>query len=113
MATMTVTDAESGSTQGSMGVGGRLRLVPTDYDLIRTTPQIHGDVDTEAVNMPTSNHEAQESVSNPPSWPTDHRDVPPYRPVNRQLDRSTRSAENNVLALFITTMLSGCHILAV
>jgi len=112
MATVTVTEAESGSTQGSMDVGGRLRLVPTDYDLVRTTPQVHSDVDAEAVNIPMSNPDALQVVSNPPSWPTDYRDVPPYRPVNRHLDRSTRSAEHNVLALFITTMLGGCHIVA-
>jgi hypothetical protein len=113
MATVTVTEAETESTQGSLGVAGRLRLVPSDYNLVRTTPQVHSDVDTEAVPGPMSDQHAPESMNNPLSWTADHRGVPPYRPVNRHLDRSTRSAENNVLAVFITTMLGGCHILAV
>ncbi|PLB46155.1 hypothetical protein P170DRAFT_479076 [Aspergillus steynii IBT 23096] len=46
--------------------------------------------------------------TNPPTWPTNHRRVPPYRPVNRQQDRSERPAGSNPAEfVFIQAMLHG------
>ncbi|KAJ0414602.1 hypothetical protein BJY00DRAFT_318686 [Aspergillus carlsbadensis] len=48
------------------------------------------------------------SSSQPANWPTDHRRVPPHRPVNRNLDRAERAAGSNVPEyIFIQSMLHG------
>jgi hypothetical protein len=113
MAAVTITETESGAVQGSSRVVGSLQLVPTDYDLLRTVPQ--REVDGERVTATEPGVSSFEPLENPlESWPTDHRRVPPCRPVNRQLDRSMRPAGQNApLSVFIFTMLSGCHVLAV
>jgi hypothetical protein len=51
---------------------------------------------------------------NPPNWDTDHRRVPPYRPVNRNLDVTLRPGGTSVAeTVFIATMLNGVHLTAV
>ncbi|KAL4960730.1 uncharacterized protein BDV14DRAFT_204473 [Aspergillus stella-maris] len=46
--------------------------------------------------------------SNPPTWPTTHRRVPPHRPINRSLDFNERSAGASVPEyIFIQSMLHG------
>ncbi|KAL3490491.1 hypothetical protein BJX62DRAFT_238127 [Aspergillus germanicus] len=48
------------------------------------------------------------SSSQPANWPTNHRRVPPHRPVNRNLDRAERAAGSNVPEyIFIQSMLHG------
>jgi hypothetical protein len=106
------TDTETGTTHGSTGT---LRLVPADYDIFTTSSPTS---DTPAQVLQTAHPNnvriESDSLTNPPSWPTDHRRVPPYRPINRNLDRSARpSGHNFTLFVFINTMLGGCHILAV
>ncbi|KAK0635368.1 hypothetical protein B0T17DRAFT_612245 [Bombardia bombarda] len=45
---------------------------------------------------------------NPPGWETDYRQVPPYRPVNMQLDRASRPwGSNRVESAIIFTMMHG------
>lgn len=51
---------------------------------------------------------------NPSSWPTHHRRVPPYRPVNYDLDPAERIVYNSrVEQGFITTMFFGIRIITV
>lgn len=51
---------------------------------------------------------------NPEHWPTQHRAVPPYKPINRNLDMATRPGGANVVErIFIATLLNGCRINAV
>jgi hypothetical protein len=55
----------------------------------------------------TDNHPSQ-TVENPPGWDDQHRDVPPYRPVNTNLDREQRPwGSNAVESAFVFTMLHG------
>ncbi|KAL4945234.1 hypothetical protein BDV06DRAFT_219489 [Aspergillus oleicola] len=57
---------------------------------------------------PHSQSSFDSNVSNPPTWPTTHRRVPPYRPINRDLDFNERSAGASVPEyIFIQSMLHG------
>lgn len=48
------------------------------------------------------------TASYPPGWGTEHRGVPPYRPINTDLDFSQRPwAGNPVGATFVFTMFTG------
>ena len=48
------------------------------------------------------------AVSNPPGWDTEHRQVPPYRPVNTQLDHNSRPwGSNPVESVIIFAMMHG------
>jgi hypothetical protein len=109
MSTQIITETQSGSNVGSAGLAGTLRLqVPSDYDLV-TTESPDDQVPRLIHDNPVPEH-----VGNPPHWPTDQRNVPPYRPVNRNLDFSTRPAGTTPpIFVFIFTMLGGCHVLAV
>ncbi|PYH48925.1 uncharacterized protein BP01DRAFT_353231 [Aspergillus saccharolyticus JOP 1030-1] len=50
----------------------------------------------------------------PTNWPTDHRRVPAYRPVNRNQNQSERPAgANGAEYVFIQTMLHGVWLNAV
>lgn len=50
----------------------------------------------------------------PANWPTNHRRVPPYRPVDRSLSFEERAAGSNVPEfIFIQSMLHGCWLNAV
>lgn len=52
--------------------------------------------------------------SNPPNWDNDHRGVPPYRPINRELDRSQRPLGGNPVGdAFVFTMFTGVVTLSV
>jgi hypothetical protein len=87
-----------------------LRLVPSDYDIYSTEPS-HAQ---EAEPTPATDELNPEAAQNPASWPTDHRRIPPYRPINRAQDRSIRPGGENVpTIIFIATMLWGCHVVAV
>ncbi|RDL31059.1 Uncharacterized protein BP5553_09848 [Venustampulla echinocandica] len=49
--------------------------------------------------------------NNPDWWPTDHRRVPDYRPINRNLDRIQRPDGTNMIEMaFIFTMLRGVQL---
>jgi len=53
-------------------------------------------------------------TANPADWPTDHRRIPAYKPINRDLDRSQRPGGSNpVEQVFIYVMLHGVNNLAV
>lgn len=72
------------------------RQVLQDYDIHLT-----GD-GTVATPQPTP------TAANPPGWDTQHRGVPPYRPINRDLDRTQRPVGGNPVGdVFVTTMFTG------
>ncbi|KAF6845344.1 hypothetical protein CMUS01_00115 [Colletotrichum musicola] len=49
------------------------------------------------------------TVENPPDWYDQHRQVPPHRPVNRNLDLAVRPwGSNGVESGFVFVMLNGC-----
>ena len=80
-------------------------FVLTDYDLH------HSDTSDPA---PASNSHPAPASQNPPEWPADHRRVPNYRPINRDLDQSQRRIYNdNGERAFITVMLRGVWLNAV
>lgn len=82
----------------------------TDYDL-------HHSGDPESPGRPAdpnTTSRAAQTQQNPAWWPTDHRRVPPYRPINRNLDRDLRPGGTNVVEqVFIFTMLRGVQLKAV
>jgi hypothetical protein len=116
MSVQTITDTEPGTTHGNTGP---LCLVPSDYDIFTTSSHTSSQTSETPAQVlqtayPNDAHIESDSLTNPPSWPMVHRRVPPYRPINRNLDRSARPAGYNfALFVFINTMLGGCHILAV
>lgn len=57
---------------------------------------------------PPPNPNPAPRVQNPPDWDTEHRRVPPYRPVNRELDLSVRRVfANGRERTFINIMFTG------
>jgi hypothetical protein len=62
----------------------------------------------------TSTRESPRAVSNPPNWPTDHRRVPDYRPIDRSRDAEGRPS-GSILPerIFITLMFTGVVVNAV
>ena len=50
----------------------------------------------------------------PQNWPTQYRNIPEYKPINRNLDMTTRPGGANLAEqIFIATLLNGCRINAV
>jgi len=57
---------------------------------------------------PNTDNRPPEIVENPPGWDDQHRDVPPYRPVNTNLDREQRPwGSNPIESAFVFHMLHG------
>lgn len=53
-------------------------------------------------------------ASNPPDWPSEYRGIPPYRPINTELDRSQRPwAGSPAGQVFVFAMLNGVWLNAV
>lgn len=89
---MSITTTQNAVTYNTLSV-------LTDYEL-------HHSDTSDPASAPNS-HPAPAS-QNPPEWPTDHRRVPNYRPINRDLDQSQRRIyNNNGERAFITVMLRG------
>ncbi|KAL2203519.1 hypothetical protein CC79DRAFT_1371571 [Sarocladium strictum] len=56
--------------------------------------------------------EIPRNANSPADWPTDHRRVPPYRPINYNLDPTERIVYNNGgERAFITTMFFGLRLI--
>lgn len=52
--------------------------------------------------------------SNPATWPSQYRDVPSRKPINRNLDMMTRPGGANIAEqIFIATLLNGVRLNAV
>ncbi|POS76088.1 hypothetical protein DHEL01_v205518 [Diaporthe helianthi] len=79
------------------------RAVLQDYDIHLT-----GD---DSVAPPDSDNRPPQPAStaaNPPGWGTEHRGVPPHRPINTQLDVTQRPVGGNPVGdVFVTTMFTG------
>jgi hypothetical protein len=81
-----------------------LEAVLADYDLHHTEEL---DTSLNAHPAPTSSGTA-ESQHNPSDWPTEHRRVPAYRPINRELDQSERRVYlNGIEQAFVGVMFTG------
>ncbi|KAF2113757.1 hypothetical protein BDV96DRAFT_495990 [Lophiotrema nucula] len=81
-----------------------IRAALADYDLHHTeeTP-----LDTSVNTHPAPASQLQ----NPLNWPTDQRRVPPYRPVNTELDQSQRRVyQNGIEQVFVGVMFSGVFV---
>lgn len=84
-----------------------LRAVLADYDLHHSAEGIQ---DSSLNSHPSP----RGATSNPAEWPSDHRRVPAYRPVNTELDQSQRRVyQNGVERAFIGVMFSGVFLEAV
>lgn len=54
------------------------------------------------------------SPTHQPKWPCDHRRIPPYRPINKNLDLSERpNGSNKGELVFVTVMMNGVRLQAV
>ncbi|KKY16830.1 hypothetical protein UCRPC4_g05788 [Phaeomoniella chlamydospora] len=86
-------------------VTGSVLQVLTDYDIH------HSGSPEEPRAAPPTNAAAPTNAQNPPDWDTEHRAVPPHRPINRELDYEERPGGLNVPEqIFIFTMLNGVGI---
>jgi len=89
-------------TATSNPVTASVLQVLTDYDLH------HSGSPGNPSPAPSPNIRSYPSTSNPRDWPTNHRAVPPYRPVDRNLDREQRPGGlNGAEVVFIYIMLNG------
>lgn len=78
-----------------------LETVLTDYHLHHSEEE---ELDTSLNTHPAPTTSGQ----NPSSWPTEHRRVPAYRPVNRELDQSERRVYlSGVEQVFVGVMFTG------
>jgi len=60
---------------------------------------------------PNERRDSDTRTSNPPGWDEGHNRVPPYRPINRNLDMELRPGGANVPeAIFIATLLNGVNL---
>jgi hypothetical protein len=79
-----------------------LSTVLADYDLHHTD---------ESHDTSLNAHPAPSETHNPSDWPTEHRRVPAFRPVNTQLDQSERRVyQNGAERTFILVMFTGVFI---
>lgn len=73
-----------------------------DYELSHSDSNEPLDTSLNAHPTPSSRS------SNPADWPTEHRRVPAYRPVNTELDQGERRVyQNPIERAFITVMFTG------
>lgn len=77
-----------------------------------------GDTAEESETTPSGNLQSATETAgpaiNPQTWPSDFRLVPPYRPINRNLDQAERPYGANMLEFtFITVMLAGVRMQSV
>ncbi|OJJ53416.1 hypothetical protein ASPSYDRAFT_529645 [Aspergillus sydowii CBS 593.65] len=79
----------------------------------RTLQQQSSDEDSEGEGFLTHNGSPTglEPVNNPPTWPTDHRRVPPYRAPVVNPAWSRIAGDTAAIRTFMWTMLSGCQLL--
>ena len=83
-----------------------------DYELHHSEPR--ADAAGEAAEPASQLRSGNAVQGNPPTWETDWRRVPPYRPVNRELDVASRSITlNAVETFFVYNMFHGIQIVEV
>jgi hypothetical protein len=90
-----------------------MSVTTTSNPLTYTTASILADYElthSESHDLSLNSHPnpAPRSSQNPSDWPTEHRRVPAYRPVNTQLDQSERRVyQNPIERAFIGVMFTG------
>ena len=55
----------------------------------------------------------QEPASNPSWWPTNHRQLPDYRPPQYHPEWRELTGNNAVMDAFVLVLFGGCHIISV
>ncbi|KAH7406222.1 hypothetical protein DE146DRAFT_651088 [Phaeosphaeria sp. MPI-PUGE-AT-0046c] len=82
---------------------------PVHYSLETVLTDYHLHHSEEGLDTSLNAHPAPAaSGHNPSSWPTEHRRVPAYRPVNRELDQSERRVYlSGVERVFVGVMFTG------
>lgn len=71
-----------------------------DYELTHSDEEFDPSLNAHPAPSPSS--------QNPADWPTEHRRVPAYRPVNTELDQSQRRVYlNGIERAFVGTMFTG------
>jgi hypothetical protein len=84
-----------------------------DYDLYHSDAS-SSTSPTARVAPPPEPHPLPRVVGAAPTWDTTHRRVPPYRPINTELDQSVRRVyQNQIERAFVTVMFTGVFIEAV
>ena len=81
---------------------------------ITTATELQGVLEDYKIHLTGDNSSSEQAEStpraaaNPPDWPTDHRRVPDYRPVDRNRDVEGRpNGENAFARAFLTIMFTG------
>lgn len=85
-----------------------IRHVLADYDLHHSQPS-----EEEAQPAPEPSAQEASIANNPPDWETEWRRVPPYRPIQNQLDEQRNSYNNAIEQNFIRVMFGGVFMMAV
>jgi hypothetical protein len=85
-----------------------LQSTLADYDLH------HSDSPESSIDQSLNTHPAPLSHGTPSSWPTEHRRIPEYRPVNTELDQSERRVFlSGVEQVFVGVMFTGVYLQSV
>ena len=81
-----------------------------DYELTHSNEELDTSLNTHPAPAPSATHES----NSPATWPSEHRRVPAYRPINTELDQSERRVyQNPIERAFIGTMFSGVFLQSV
>ena len=87
-----------------------ISAVLADYNLHHSRDDSNDELNTSLNSHPSPTP----GSSNPVEWPQDHRRIPPYRPVNRELDQTQRRVYlSNVERTFVGVMFTGVYVEAV
>ncbi|KAF2500890.1 hypothetical protein BU16DRAFT_453388 [Lophium mytilinum] len=89
-----------------------------DYELHHSdhpstsAPRPNSHPDPRQLGSSASPHTTAELVQlNPPQWPSNHRRIPPYRPINRALDQSQRKVFLSTgERIFLFVMFTGLQV---
>jgi hypothetical protein len=85
-----------------------LQSTLADYDLH------HSDSPDSSIDQSLNTHPAPPTHGNPSSWPTEHRRIPEYRPINTELDQSERRVFlSGVEQVFVGVMFTGVYLQSV
>lgn len=89
-----------------------LHTILADYDLHHSEITEHNDTSLNEHASPLTS--SRDVMQNPPHWPNDHRRIPGFRPVNRELNQSQRRVYlSSIERAFVTVMFTGVLVEAV
>jgi hypothetical protein len=89
-----------------------------DYELHHSDTSTESPIpshDNSTINIPHVQRTEQSSLylalHNPLDWPANHRRIPQYRPINRELDQNQRRVYTSTgERVFLTMMFSGLQV---